>query len=649
MGYLDFEKEQLTNLQQSLKCEYLRTNRAGSYASSTIVNCNTRKYHGLLVCPLQQFGGEKYVLLSNLHETIVQHGAEFNLGINKYPKELHPLGHKYIVKFSSDPTPTIEYRIGGVCLKKEMLLVEADERILIKYTLEDAHSPTVLKLRPFLAFRNVHELTHANMHANTRPEKCEGGIKQKMYEGFPYLFMQISKGNEFVTAPDWFYNVEYEKERERGFAYQEDLLSPGVFEMEIKKGESIIFSAGLSKISTETLANVFDAEITKRIPRNNYENCLENSAKQFISKKGKKTEIIASFPWYGSWGRDSLVALPGLLLAQHDFKTAKAVLETIAENITGDVYKSKGNIEHSNVESIDTPLWFIWAIQQYTYATGKYNDVIADFGPKLIEIANILKDGKKGSVVMHDNGLLYLPDENKALTWMDSKFEGIPVVARYGYVVEINALWYNAICFLIELAQKANNMAEAKEWDSVATKINDSFKQVFWNKDKAYLADYVVGSFKNMNMRPNQIFACSLPYTPISDNKKHDILEAIERELLTPCGLRSLSPQHPSYKGTCQGTIYERDLAYHQGSVWPWLLAPFAEAYLKIHQKSGLRLVKKIYSGMEKELFNHGIGSISEIYDGNPPHEPRGSISQAWCVASLLWIRKLINDYETVK
>jgi len=649
MGYLDFEKEEVINLQASLKREYLRTNRAGSYASSTIVNCNTRKYHGLLVCPLQQFGGEKFVLLSNLHETIVQHGSEFNLGINKYPKEFHPLGHKYIVKFSSDPTPTIEYRIGDTCLRKEMLLVESDERILIKYTLEDAQSPIQLKLRPFLAFRNVHELTRANMYANTRPEKTESGIKQKMYDGFPYLHMQISKENEFVTAPDWFYNIEYEKERERGYAYQEDLLSPGVFEMEIKKGESIIFSAGLSKIAVDTLSTVYESEISKRIPRSTYENCLENSAKQFISKKGKKTEIIASFPWYGNWGRDSLVALPGLLLAQKDFKTGKAVLDTIAESITGHVYKNIGNIEHSNVESIDTPLWFIWAVQQYAYATGKFDDVINDFGTKIIEIAGILKDGKNGNVIMHSNGLLYLPDENKTLTWMDSSIDGFPIVARYGYVVEINALWYNAVCFIIELAQKANNVSEAQEWDKVATKINDSFKTVFWDHDKRYLADYVVGSFKNMNMRPNQIFACSLPYTAISDNKKHEILEAVERELLTPCGLRSLSPKHPSYVGGSFGVANDRVRAYHQGSVWPWLLAPFAEAYLKIHQKSGLRLIKKLYAGMEKEMFNHGIGSISEIYDGNPPHEPRGSISQAWSVASLLWIRKLIKDYDSSK
>lgn len=646
MGYLDFEKEDIINLQFSLKREFLRTNRAGSYASSTIVNCNTRKYHGLLVCPLEQFGSEKYVLLSNVHETIVQHGSEFNLGINKYQKEFHPMGHKYIERFSSDPTPTVDYRIGGVCLRKEMLLVESDERILIKYTLLDAHSKTVLKLRPFLAFRNVHDLTFANPVANMRPEKCDGGIKHKMYDGFPFLFMQISKKNEFITAPDWYYNIEYEKERERGFYYTEDLLSPGIFEMEIEKGESVIFSAGLSKIFTEKLLPLFEKEITKRTPRSNYENCLLNSARQFISKKGKNTEIIASFPWYGNWGRDSLIALPGLLLSQKDFKTAKAVLDTFTQSISGYVYNSKGNIEHSNVESVDTPLWYVYAVQHYAYATGKLDEIWKDYGAKLIEILTVYKDGLNKNAVMHENGLIYLPDENKALTWMDSKTDGIPVFARYGYVVEINALWYNAVCFLKELILACDDEKSFDVWNRIETLVMFSFKDVFWNKESGYLADYVVGTFKNMNMRPNQVFACSLPYSPLHEDKMYNVIEAIERELLTPYGLRSLSPQHPSYKGTCQGNMRERDVAYHQGSVWPWLLAPFAEAYLKIHQKSGLRLIKKLYEGFEKEMFNHGTGSISEIYDGNPPHEPRGSISQAWNVAALLWIKKLIRDYE---
>jgi len=646
MGYLDFEKEDVINLQQSLKREYLRTNRAGSYASSTIVNCNTRKYHGLLVCPLTEFQGEKFVMLSNLHETIEQHGSEFNLGIAKYPKEFHPMGHKYITRFLSDPTPTIEYRIGGVHLKKQMLLVEEDERILITYTLLDAHSPTILKLRPFLAFRNVHELTHANMAAITRPEHCTSGMKHKMYDGFPYLYMQLSKKHEFVTAPDWYYNIEYEKEKERGFAYHEDLLVPGFFEMEIKKGESIVFSAGLSDTNYKNLKELFDSELSKRIPRNNYENCLDNSAQQFISKKGKKTEIIASFPWYGNWGRDSLVALPGLLLASGDFKTSKAVLNTISEDIDGYVYRNIGNAEHSNVDSIDTPLWFFSAIQQYAYATGDFTGVEKDYGKKLLEIITIYKKGQNKNVIMHDNGLLYLPDPNKALTWMDSCVDGKPIVPRYGYVVEINALWYNALCFLVELGKKTKKLNYSEETTPIIDAIEDSFKRVFWNSTKNYLADFVVGSKQDMSVRPNQIFAVSLPYTILSEHKKYQILEIIEKELLTPRGLRSLSPKDPMYIGNSQGFLRDRHMSYHRGSVWPWLLAPFAEGYLQIHQKSGLRLIKKIYQDFEQEMLNHGLGSISEIYDGNPPYEPRGSISQAWSVAALLWIRKLIKDNE---
>lgn len=648
MGYLDFDKEEITNLNVSLKKEFLRTNRAGSYASSTIVNCNTRKYHGLLVCPLADFGGEKFVLLSNLHETIVQHGAEFNMGINKYPFEFHPAGHKYINSFSCDPTPTVEYQVGGVLLRKEMLLVEEDERILVKYTLLEAHSKTTLRLRPFLAFRNVHHLTRANKNANTRPEKSENGIKHKMYPGFPYLHMQISKTNEFVVAPDWFFNVEYDKERERGFEFNEDLFTPGNFEMPIKKGESVIFSAGLSKISTSTLPDLFDTELKKRTPRNTFENCLENACQQFISKKGRKTEIIASFPWYGNWGRDSLVALPGLLLSRKDFKTAKAVLDTITSELDGHSYKNIGNYEHSNVESIDTPLWYFWAVQKYAYATGDFAGVRKNYGEKLNEIAGIFRDGQNPSVKMHDNGLLFLPDAKKALTWMDATVDGYPVVPRYGFVVEINALWYNAIKFLLELDSKAKVKSDMQEWEEIAADVETSFKDIFWLSEKGYLADFVVNDYSVTTVRPNQLFATSLPYSPISDTKKHAILEVVEKELLTPRGIRSLTPKHSTYRGMHQGTKRDRDLAYHQGTVWPWLLGPFAEGYLKIHQKAGLRLIKKLYEGFEPEIFNHGIGTISEVYDGNPPYEPRGSISQAWSVAALMTMKQLIDEYESM-
>lgn len=644
MGYLSFDREEVVNLNLSLRCEYLRTNRAGSYASSTIIGCNTRKYHGLLVCPLPAVGDSKYVLLSALHETVIQHQQEFNLGINKYPNEFSPLGHKYIRNFDADPIPSTLYGVGGVVLKKELLLVEEDERILIKYTLEEAHSATRLRLRPFLAFRSVHELTHANVAANTRYEAIDNGIKLRLYEPYPYLHIQFSKEPDYVHAPDWHYAVEYEKERERGFEYHEDLCVPGYFEFDIKKGESILFSAGLQEIDSGSLKRKFTAETAKRTPRNSFENCLENAAQQFISRRGKKTEIIASFPWSGNWGRDSLIALPGLTLVRNDSKTAKQVLDTMASSISGMTFCNRGNIEHANVDSVDTALWFFWAVQQYAYFTQDWDGVKTDFAKKLEQI---LKSYKTGNDLMslHKNGLLHIDTRSKAVTWMDTYHNDRPVVGRRGYVVEINALWYNALQFYKELCSKTD-LKLAASWSEIIADIEKSYVTTFWRQSTGYLADFVVDDAQNLDVRPNMLFACSLPYSLLSTEQKKSVLDVIKNNLLTPRGLRSLSPNSFAYRSTCEGTVWERDLAYHQGTVWPWLLGSFAEAWLQIHQKSGISMIKNLYEGFETEMRNHGIGSISEVYDGNPPHQARGSISQAWNVAEILRMKWLIGKVE---
>ena len=646
MGYLEFTKQEVTNLNDSLKKEFLRTNRAGSYASSTIINCNTRKYHGLLVCPLKQIDGENYVLLSSLDETVIQHDTPFHLAIHKYISDYNPLGHKYIESYSNDPTPTLIYRVGGVILQKEMLLVEEDERVLIKYTLIKATSKTTLQLKPFLAFRKIHELTHANHSANTRYLEIENGVASKLYEEFPYLNMQISKKNEFIAAPDWYNNFEYSKEKERGFACHEDLLTPGYFEFDIKQGESIIFSAGLQETKTKNLKTLFDQEIAKRTPRNNFENCLKNAAQQFISRNGKKTEIIASFPWPGSWGRDSMIAIPGLTLAVGDFKTCEEILNTISEELDGYTYKNKGNIEHSNVESIDTALWYIRSVQQFNWNTKDIARTRKLYAKKVEEILNTYMSGANNNVVMHENGLLYLQFEHKALTWVDAKIDGRPIIPRWGYVVEINALWYNAIKFALELIQTKSFQ---DTWKQIPEKIEESFVSIFWDESKGYLADYCVGDYKDFTVRPSQIFAASLPFSVLDDTQKNEVLETVRRELLTPRGIRTLTPKSPLFKSVVKGTIQERDIAYHQGGVLMWLLAPYAEAYLNLHGRSGVTEIKRIYNGLEEEMRNHGIGTISEVYDGNPPHEPRGAISQAWSVAAVLRIKKLIENFEAAE
>lgn len=643
MGYLEFTKQEVTNLHDALKKEYIRTNRAGSYACSTIVNCNTRKYHGLLVCPLKQIDGENYVLLSSLDETVIQHNTPFHLAIHKYISDYNPLGHKYIESYSNDPTPTHIYRVGGVILQKEMILIEKEERVLIKYTLVKATSKTTIQLKPFLAFRKVHELTHANHLANTKYLEIESGISSRLYSDFPYLHMQISKKNEFVSAPDWYNNFEYSKEKERGFECHEDLLTPGYFEFEMKQGESVVFSAGLKEVKPKTLVPQFDLELSKRTPRNNFENCLKNAAQQFISRTGKKTEIIASFPWPGSWGRDSMIALPGLTLALGDIQTCEDVLNTISDEIDGFVYRNKGNIEHANVESIDTALWYIRAVQQYNWNNKDIEKTRKLYGKKVEEILNTFMTGANNNVVMHENGLLYLLNEHKALTWVDAKINGNPIIPRWGYVVEINALWYNAIQFALELI---TSKQFKDTWKNIPQKIENSFVEIFWDEEKGYLADYCVGDYKDFSVRPSQIFAASLPFSVLEDSQKHAVLEVVRKELLTPRGIRTLTPKHSAYIGEIKGNIQQRDIAYHQGGVLMWLLAPYAEAFLKLHGRSGVTEIKRIYNGLENEMRSHGIGSISEVYDGNPPHEPRGAISQAWSVAAALRIRKLIENFE---
>jgi len=646
MSYLEFDKLQLINLAYSLKKELIRTNRAGSYASTTIINCNTRKYHGLLVCPMENLDGGNHVLLSSLDETVIQHGKEFHMAIHKYPGIYHPLGHKYIRDYGSDPIPYIIYRVGGVVLKREGLLAAEEELTMIRYTLLDAHSPTTLRLQPFLAFRNVNTLSKANMDIIKKYEKVENGIRTRMYDGYPHLYMQTSKQSDYIHAPDWYYDIEYPKEQARGYEYREDLYVPGYFELPIKKGESIVFSASLKEITTNTLKRKFDAEINKRTPRNSFEGCLENSAQQFITKNGKKTEIIAGFPWFGKWGRDTFISLPGLTLTRNDAKTCKAVLESMGSELKDCLFINKGNSEYSDTNSVDAPLWFFWAIQRYAYHTAEYQEVWKLFGKKMLKILNCYKEGTKYNIKMQENGLIYAGQEGFALTWMDAVVNGRAVTPRIGFPVEINALWYNALRFTIELAEKNNEAEIANQWKDIAALTEKSFTETFWSKEKGYLADVVNGDYKDWSIRPNQIFAASVPYSPITDELKKAMLDVVKQNLLTPRGLRTLSPEHSDYKGICEGAVYHRDEAYHQGTAWPWLLADFCEAYLKLHRKGALNLIKRLYTGFEAEMTEHGIGSISEAYNGDPPHEATGAISQAWSVAALLRIRKLIEEYE---
>ena len=639
----------MTNLQESLTREFLRTNRSGAYSSSTLVDCNTRKYHGLLVVPVPELDDENHVLLSSLDCTVIQHGAEFNLGLHKYQgNNFSPNGHKYIREFDATQVPTTTYRVGGVILKKEIVFQHYEDRILIRYTLVDAHSATTLRFRPFLAFRSVRQFTHENATASREYSAVDNGIKTCMYAGYPDLYMQFSKKNEFIFMPDWYRGIEYPKEQERGYASNEDLYVPGYFEVPIKKGESIIFAASTSQIKTSSLKKLFDEEVVSRVPRDNFYHCLVTAAHQFHRKeKNHDRYLLAGYPWFKSRARDTFIALPGLTLAigeidyfEKVMKTAERALREFMNDkpITGRIYE---------IEQPDVPLWAVWAMQQYAREVGR-DKCFEMYGKLLQDIVRFIIDGKHPNLRLDDNGLLYSNGRDKAVTWMNSTANGKPVVPRSGYIVEFNALWYNALKFCALMAAEKGDAKGAEKVEALAAKVKDSFVETFLN-EYGYLLDYVDGTMMDWSVRPNMIFAVALDYSPLNQQQMKSVVDICTRELLTPKGLRSLSPKSGGYNPIYVGPQTQRDYAYHQGTAWPWLGGFYMEACLKLYKRSRLSFIERQLVGYEDEMDYHAIGTISELFDGNPPFHGRGAMSFAMNVAEILRTLKLMEKYTYQK
>ena len=649
MSYLRLEKAVMTNLQDSLRREFLRTNRSGAYSSSTLVDCNTRKYHGLLVVPVPELDDENHVLLSSLDCTVIQHGAEFNLGLHKYQgNNFSPNGHKYIREFDATTVPTTTYRVGGVILKKEIVFQHYEDRILIRYTLVDAHSATTLRFRPFLAFRSVRQFTHENSTASREYSEVDNGIKTCMYAGYPDLYRQFSKKNEFIFMPDWYRGIEYPKEQERGYASNEDLYVPGYFEMPIKKGESIIFAASTSQIKPSSLKKLFDDEVADRVPRDNFYHCLVTAAHQFHRKeKNHDRYLMAGYPWFKCRARDTFIALPGLTLAIGEIDYFEKVMKTseralrefmAGKPVSGKIYE---------IEQPDVPLWAVWAMQQYAKEVGR-DKCFEMYGKLLQDIVRFILDGKHPNLRLDDNGLLYSNGRDKAVTWMNSTANGKPVVPRSGYIVEFNALWYNAIKFCALMASEKGDQQGADQLEELAVKVKQSFVDTFVN-EYGYLLDYVDGTMMDWSVRPNMIFAVAFDFSPLSQQQMKSVVDICTRELLTPKGLRSLSPKSGGYNPIYVGPQTQRDYAYHQGTAWPWLGGFYMEACLKLYKRSRLSFIERQLVGYEDEMDYHAIGTISELFDGNPPFSGRGAMSFAMNVAEILRTLKLMEKYSYQK
>ena len=528
-------------------------------------------------------------------------------------------------------------------MKKERVFQHFENRILIRYTLLDAHSVTTLRLRPFLAFRSVGECTHENPRASRHYDVIDNGIKTSMYPGYPELMMQLNKKNEFVFDPNWYHGIEYQKEQEMGYEYREDLYVPGYFEFNIKKGESVVFAAGISELKTSQLKKIFDHEYDVHVPRTNFQSCLVNASHQFHYEKNGETYIIAGYPWFKCRARDMFVSLPGLTLAIDEVEYYEKAMKTAEKAVLDFMAGTKSKIEMFEMDKPDVLLWAIWCIQQYARLVSA-EAAYEKYGKLVGLILDFIKEGKHPYIEVRENGLLFINGRDCAMTWMNSEINGHPVVPRSGYVVEINALWYNALLFNAEILMSKDRHSEAGAYTQLAELAGKSFKETFLNQH-GYLLDYVDEGYISWSVRPNMLIASSLEYSPLTTPECKKIFDICTKELLTPKGMRSLSPKSGGYNPIYAGGQMQRDAAYHQGTVWPWLSGFYLETCLKVYKRSALSWVDRCFIGLEEEMFYHCIGTLPELFDGNPPFSGRGALSFAMNVAAVLRVNKVLSKF----
>ena len=647
MSYLKFDKNLLINLEQSLRLEVLRTNQSGAYHCTTIVGANTRKQHGLLVIPVPEIDDNSHVLLSSLDETVIQHGAPFNLGLHRYSGGVYsPNGHKYIREYDCERVPTHTFRVGGVILKREKIFITNENRILIRYTLVDAHSKTTLQFRPFLAFRNANDLCVENQVASRDYKEVSNGISTCMYDGYPELFMQVNHKPKFVFDPHWYKGIEYIKDLERGIPYTEDLYVPGYFEVDMKKGDTIIFSAGVSEVNTRQLTKMYEDEIKTRTPRTSFYNCLKNSAKQFYMTNADGHYLFAGYPWFKVRARDEFIALPGCTLSNHHRPDFEAIMDTAKEAFTRWMETGEPDKHLQGIDLPDVPLWAAWAIQRYSHDTDvptareRYGELVA-------QLIDFIIDGKHPNLQVDDNGLVRTDGTRQPMSWMDSaRPDGTPLIPRTGYLVEFNALWYNALMFLLQMyADDKQMQSRVERWQKISDVYAESFAPTFLN-DYGYLYDYVNGSYTDLSVRPNMVIAVGVDHTPLDRRQRKRILDFITRELLTPKGLRTLSPNSYGYNPWYVGNPEQREKAYYSGSARPWLMGGYCHAYVKVFGIGGLSFVNRMMIGFEDEMSQGAIGTLSELYDGNPPFIGRGAVSFAANVGEILRVLRLLKNLD---
>jgi predicted glycogen debranching enzyme len=657
----------LTNVQDK---EWIITNGIGGYASSTVAGMNTRRYHGLLVAATTPPVG-RLVMLSKLEEALIFDGERVELSTNLYGRGIvHPAGYQHLESFSLDPFPTSIYSTPRFTLTKSIFMVRGENTVVIEYvfTSRDKTADTWLEVRPLIAFRDFHATTHENSLLDDSLHETHGCVRIKPYSDLPSLLL-AHDADRVVQNGTWYRNFEYAEERARGLDHAEDLFSPLIFKTSLNERTRFVLVASTEKRSASDAQDYRHAEIRRQgvVQYQNYCNfgtsqlipMLVRAAEQFVVARPPSKTIIAGYHWFGDWGRDTMIALPGLLLCTEQPETAKEILLQFKRYIDGGMLPNRfpDQGETPEYNTVDAALWFFDAIWQYlNYRTDPVwreealQLIETSFYPALKSIANLHVSGTRYGIHADSDGFLWAGDETTQLTWMDAKVGDTAITPRAGRPVEIQALWYNALRTLEEFGRQFADYAAADYYAGIAQKLQQKFESVFWNKEARCLFDVVGDSGADAAVRPNQVIAIGLRYCLLSPERARDVLKVAERELLTPYGLRTLSPSHQHYRSRYEGDVWSRDSAYHQGTVWPWLAGPFFSAKLQFANDTGKALedAKAWLDRFSIHLKEAGLGQISEIFDGDAPHQARGCIAQAWSVAELLRLAKMVNKRSHV-
>lgn len=633
--------EVLHDFEQACRLEWLETNGAGGSASSTVIGANTRRYHSLLTVSTPRHG--RLVLLNKLEETLHAGGESYPLSCNRYPGVIHPQGHLSLVSFHARPVPTWEFRLGRIRLRKRLALKHGRSTVAVEYTLEGGVDTATLELRPLLSFRDFHGLTHENLAVRTESRVERSRVVVRPYPELPALC--LCQFDAFRPAPDWYRSFQYPVEAYRGLDFVEDLYCPGAMTLRLRAGVPKGILAGTEPGDRDAPATIIAAEVERKrrlaaqaSVESSFARSLTVAADQFlVTLPGKRTTILAGYPWFSDWGRDTMIALPGLCLATNRVEEARDILAAFAA--LGDRGTIPNRLPEADAppdyNTVDASLWMFVTVHEFVEATGDFDFVRQQLWDCLEEVIRYYTAGTRYGIRQDSDGLLQAGTSATQLTWMDAKVGDWVVTPRHGKAVEVNALWYNALRVGERLAQ-AFDLPVGERFGRQAEAVRRAFNEVFWNQAKGCLYDVVRGEEREDAVRPNQLFSVSLPYPVLAPARWGAVVEVCERELLTPVGLRSLSPADPSYQGHYGGDPQRRDGAYHRGTVWGWLLGPFVSAFLRVHGTSARSRARELLTGLEAHLTDAGLGTLSEIFDGDPPHTPRGCFAQAWTVGETL-------------